>query len=339
VTLPGGALDPTLTVVSMQTDSMKFFRFISICTIASCAGLSLRAELADGVKAVVSDQVITYSQVEELTAPVANTLRRQYADDPDTFRQKMNDALDDSLEQLVERQLILRSFDVDGYQLPEDALDQIVQDRIRELYGDRVTFIKTLQAQGETVEQFRKEVRDRYIEHALRQKNVSQEIVISPYKVETYYLAHQDDFKMEDEIKLRMIVLNKTSPDDTNTVQRANEILAEIKDGATFQEMASVYSDGSQKSQGGDWGWIERSVLRKDLADAAFSLKPGQVSGAIDTPESIYLMLVEQTRPAHVKPLGEVRDEIEKTLRTQEQSRLEKQWIEGLKRKTFIRYF
>jgi parvulin-like peptidyl-prolyl isomerase len=323
----------------MRTDSMKFFRFISIFALVLLAGSPLCAELADGVKAVVNDAVITYSQVEEFTAPAADALRRQYADAPDMFQQKLNDALGDSLEQLVERQLILRSFDTEGYQLPESVVDQLVQDRIRERFGDRITFIKTLQAQGMTVEQFRKDVRDQYIVSALRQKNVSQEIVISPYKVETYYQAHKDDFKMEDEIKLRMIVLNKTSTDDTNTVQRANEILGEIKGGASFQEMASVYSEGSQKSQGGDWGWVERSVLRKDLADAAFSLKPGQVSGVIDTPESVYLMLVEQSKPAHAKPLDEVRDEIEKTLRTQEQSRLEKQWIEGLKKKTFIRYF
>ena len=318
---------------------MKFFRFILIFALALPAGRALHAELADGVKAVVSDAVITYSQVEEFTAPAADALRRQYADAPDLFQQKLNDALGDSLEQLVERQLILRSFDTEGYQLPESYVDQMVQDRIREKFVDRITFIKTLQAQGMTVEQFRKDVRDQYIITALRQKNVSQEIVISPYKIETYYQAHQGDFKMEDQIKLRMIVLNKTSPDDTNTVQRANEILTEIKNGATFQEMASVYSDGSQKSQGGDWGWVERSVLRKDLAEAAFSLKPGQVSGVIDTPQSVYLMLVEQVKPAHAKPLDEVRDEIEKTLRTQDQARLEKQWIEGLKKKTFIRYF
>jgi hypothetical protein len=50
-------------------------------------------------------------------------------------------------------------------------------------------------------------------------------------------------------------------------------------------------------------------------------------------------MLVEQKRSTHVRPLSEVRDDIEATLRTQEQSRLEKQWIGGLKKKTFIRYF
>jgi peptidyl-prolyl cis-trans isomerase SurA len=318
---------------------MKFCRLILVFVLCFFVSRSVRAELADAVKAVVNDKVITYSQVEEFTAPAAEALQRQYPDAPDLYQLKLQDALNDSLEQLVERQLILRSFDVDGYQLPESVVDNLVQDQIRERFGDRITFIKTLQAQGTTVEQFRKEVRERYIVSALRQKNVSSEIVISPYKVETYYLAHTNDFEVEDEIKLRMIVLNKTSPDDTNTVKRANEILTEIRKGTTFSEMATVYSEGSQKNQGGDWGWVERSVLRKDLADVAFSLKAGQVSGVIDTPESVYLMLVEQTRPAHVRPLGEVQDEIEKTLRTQEQARLEKQWIDGLKKKTFIRYF
>ena len=50
-------------------------------------------------------------------------------------------------------------------------------------------------------------------------------------------------------------------------------------------------------------------------------------------------MRVEAKYPAHVRPLNEVRDDIENTLRTQEQARIEKQWIESLKKKTFIRYF
>ncbi len=323
----------------MQTNTMKMLRFITIFTLMLLAGRSLRAELADGVKAVINDTVITYSQVEEFTAPAAESLRRQYAGQPQVYQQKLNDALSDSLQQLVDRQLILRSFDVEGYQLPESVVDQLVQDRIRDRFGDRVTFIKTLQAQGMTVEQFRKDVRNQYIVQALRQKNVSSEIVVSPYKIETYYLAHTNDFQIEDEIKLRMIVLNKANPDDTNTVHRADEILAQIKKGATFSEMASIYSDGSQKSQGGDWGWVERSVLRKDLAETAFTLKPGEMSGVIDTPASVYLMLVEQTRPAHIKPLDDVREDIEKTLRTQQQAKLEKDWMDGLKKKTFIRYF
>jgi parvulin-like peptidyl-prolyl isomerase len=217
------------------------------------------------------------------------------------------------------------------------VVDDLVQDRIRERYTDRVTLMKTLQGLGETFEQFRQDVRDQYIVSALRSKNIAQEITISPYKIESYYQAHPDDFKVEDQIKLRMIVLNKTSPADTNTPALANEILSKIKAGATFQEMASVYSQGSRPKESGDW--YDRSALRKELADSAFARKPGEVSDVVETPDTCYLILVEQTRPAHVKPLSEVRDDIEKNLRAQEQTRLEKEWIDRLKAKTFILYF
>jgi peptidyl-prolyl cis-trans isomerase SurA len=325
---------------------MKFFRIIPFLAAAACFSLPLRAELADGVKAVVSSSIVTIAEVDDFVIPAAQALRREYASDRAMFQQKLDSALNDGLEQLIERQLILRDFDVEGYRLPDTVVDEMVQDRIRDRFGDRITMMKTLQAQGMTYEKFRQEVRDQYIVSALRAKNMSPDkIIISPYKVETYYLAHQDDFKVEDEVKLRMIVLNKTSADDTNTLGLANEILAKIKEGATFQEMASIYSQGSQRNQGGDWGWYERSKLRKELAEAALPLKSGQVSDVIDmpgtgeTPGAYYLMLVEDTHPAHVKPLKDVRDEIEVTLRTQLQKQLEQKWIVQLKRKTFIRLF
>jgi peptidyl-prolyl cis-trans isomerase SurA len=322
---------------------MKLLRFIPILVMALACHLPLRAELVDGIKAVVSDGIITYAEVYDFITPAAIALRHEYAGAPDKLRQKLDAAESDGLEQLIERQMILYDFNVDGYakgyRLPESMVDDLVQENIRERFGDRITLMKTLQAQGRTYEKYRKDVRDQFIVSVMRSQNMSaSKVIISPYKVETYYLNHQDEYKVEDQIKLRMIVLNKHA-DDTNTATLAGEILAQIKGGATFQEMASVYSQGSQRSQGGDWDWVERSVLRKELADVAFTLKPGQVSGVIETSEACYLMLVEQKRPAHVKPLSEVRNEIEVNLRTQEQKQLEQRWMAKLKKKTFIRLF
>ena len=177
------------------------------------------------------------------------------------------------------------------------------------------------------------------IESALRNQNVQREISISPFKVESFYRANLDKFKLEDQVKLRMIVLTKADASDTNTLKLAREIQSKIKDGAKFTEMATVYSQGSQQHQAGDWGWVERTVLRKELAEVAFALPVGQVSDVIDMPDSCYLVLVEEKKPAQVKPLSEVRPEVEKTLRVQQQAKLQKQWIDGLKKKTFIRYF
>ena len=319
---------------------MKWTRFIPLLAALLVCSRPSPAEMVDGIKAVVNVGVVTYAEVQDFATPAAEALRREYASEPARFQEKLNDALNDALEQLIERQLILHAFEVEGYQLPDSVVDELVQERIRERFGDRITLMKTLQVQGQTYEKFRREVRDQYIVSALRAKTMSSgKIIISPYKVETYYLNHQDDFKVEDEVKLRMIVLNKTDSDDTNTLALAGEILDKIKEGATFPEMATVYSQDAYRSQGGDRGWVERSSLRKELTDAAFALKPGQVSDVIDTPTACYLMKVEETRPAHVKPLNEVRTEIEVTLRTQLQKELEQQWIAKLKKKTFIRLF
>jgi peptidyl-prolyl cis-trans isomerase SurA len=321
---------------------MKIFRFIPILALALCPGPRLHAEPVevDGVLAVINDTVITREQMREFVAPAIDGLQREYAGQPEAvFQQKLTGVINDGLEQLVERQLILHAFDTEGYRMPDSYLDEMVQERIRDRYGDRVTLMKTLQAQGETLEQFREDVRDQAIESYMRSKNVAQEIVISPFKIETYYQAHTNDFKLEDEVSLRMITLNKTGSDDTDTVKLAREIRSQILAGAAFADMAAIYSQDSLRSQGGDRGWIERSVLRPELADAAFALQPGQVSDVIETPNTCYLLLVEQKRPAHVKPLNEVRNEIEQNLRAQEQTRLQKQWIDRLKAKTFILYF
>ncbi len=318
---------------------MKLLRLIPILILMTSGLVPLRAEVVDGIVAIINNTVITRQQVQDFAAPAIDSLRRTYADDQSAYDAQLNSALTNSLELLIERALILHDFDVEGYHLPDSYVDQMVNDRIRERFGDRVTLTKSLEAQGETYAQFREDVRDQYIESALRAKNVSQEVIISPFQMENYYHSHQNDFKVEDQIKLRMIVLKKTSSDDTNTVALGREIITEIKNGATFAQMASVYSQGSQQKEAGEWGWIERSTLRPELAQAALPLQPGQISGVIDTPDTCYIMLVEDKRAAHVKTLNEVRDSIENTLRAQEEARLDRQWIDSLKKKTFILYY
>jgi len=325
---------------------MKTFRAILVAGAVCGFGGALHAELANAIWAIVHDSVITKQEVENTTAPVAEELNRQYRNQPEIFNQKLGEALNDSLERLLERQLILHEFETAGYSVPETVIEEYMEERIRAGFPDRVTFTKTLQAEGSNLEKFRLRMREQFIVEQMRIKNISGEIIISPHKIESYYLAHTNEYKLDDEVKLRMIVLNKPPGGDAAPVRKlAEEIIRKIKEGAAFAEMAAVNSEGRQGREGGDWGWVQKFdrdgalVLRKELADVAFALKPGELSGVIETPEVIYLMLVEDKRPAHVKALSEVRGEIEKNMVTQERERIQKNWIDRLKQKTFIRYF
>lgn len=318
-------------------------RTLRLIALAASCGLPLcaDAELVTGIKAVVHDSVITVQEVEFAAAPQVDRLRWQHRNQPDVFQKRVVEVLNDNLEQLLERQLILRDFESAGYNLPESIIDEVVQERLREQFGgDRTTLTKTLQAEGVTHEKFRQRLRSQFIIEALRAKNISAEVVMSPHKIERYYLDHQDKFQTEDRAKLRMISLGKPAgADAASTRALAEEILRKIKEGATFAEMAAVYSQDASRSRGGERGWEEVAALRQELRDAASALKPGEVSGVIETPEVFYLLLVEEKSPAHVKPLGDVRDEIERTLQIEERARLQKRYIDKLRAKTFVRYF
>ncbi len=296
--------------------------------------------LATGINAIVHDSVVTYEQVGSLTDQTADVLRRQYARQPEEFGKRMAKAREENLEKLTSRELILHEFQTAGYALPDSVINDIVESRLRAMFGDRRTAAKTLQARGMNFEKFRQQEKDRFIVDAMRNKNISAEIMISPVKIEAYYKAHPGQFKVEDQVKMRLIALNKSS--DTNALdarKMCEEILSQIKAGASFAEMATNYSQGAEAKRGGERPWDVISELRKELGDAARALKPGEVSDVIETPESCYLVKIEDKKVEHVKPLADVREEIERDLLTQERDRLEKQWIAKLRKKTFVRYF
>src|SRR5262245_62118264 len=311
----------------MRTPCIILFTCIAWCFIPTARGA-----LVDGVAVIVNDKVITYQDIEVFVAQEMELLERQFFSQPETLEKRKMALRTDGLEQLVERQLILHEFKAEGYNLPESYLTDVVNERIKQRFGDRATATKTLKENGLTLEGFRQRIRDDIIVEALRQKNVSSEFIISPHKVETYYAQHTNDFAVKDEIKLRRIILNKPpngSPEQTRKI--AEEILAKLNEGVPFAEMAGVYSDGPDRLKGGDYDWVEPGKLLKALADAVANLKPGQRTGIIDTPGAYFILLLEDKRPAHIKSLPEVRDEIERSLRVQEINRLQKKWIERLK--------
>jgi peptidyl-prolyl cis-trans isomerase SurA len=321
--------------------------FTRLAVAALMSGsLTVHAELANAIKAIVNDAVITYQEVATLSQPAEDQAFRQYRYQPSILEKKLLDIENENLGDLVDRQLILHEFKTAGYNLPESVVDDLVQETIKNDFGDRATLTKTLDARGITYEKFRQQVRERFIIGQLRLKYISSEIIISPHKVESYYLAHREDFKEEDQVKLRKLVLTKSSdPNAPNARKLAEEILTRLNEGASFEAMLSEvretvkanYSQGSQDSP--DGVWYNRSALRRELADAAFALKPGQWSGVVETSGECYLLIVDEVNASHYKTLGEVRSTIEKTLLTDERARIEKQWIDRLKKKTFVQYF
>ena len=311
------------------------------CALTSLRTTGATTELVNGYAVIVNEAVITLEDIQKAMAEEESLLRYQYSLQPRVLQERLATLRKSAADLLIERQLILHEFKTAGYQLPDSIIEDHINQTIRERFGDRLTLIRTLQNEGITYEAYKKKVREDFILAAMVRFHIGAEkILISPYKIETYYQEHVEEFQKEDEVHARMILLRflpSRGPEATKRL--AQEIVARIKQGASFAEMAAVYSDGAYKNEGGQYPWFDRKYLNEKLSEVAFSLAKGQVSDLIEMPDGIYLMKLEDRRDAHVQSLSQVRDVIEQKLKVQEEQRLRKAWIDKLMKKSFIQYF
>ncbi|HEY0456726.1 MAG TPA: peptidylprolyl isomerase [Verrucomicrobiae bacterium] len=362
-----------------------------ILILLTVASAPLRAEIinVDSISAIVNEAIITRDQVYQYILQALVRIQEVHRNNPREAEKAEGEIFKDGLTQLVENQLILDDFKRSGFSLPESIIEDRIREQIRVQFRDRANMTKTLKEQeGITIETYRHRIRDNIIIEEMRHKNISAAVLISPQKIESYYVTNLNNYKLGEQIKLRTIVLKRNGDESMQEVKKlASEIQSKIEQGASFAEMASVYSAGSQRKDGGDWGWIERTVLNKGLSDIAFGMNSGQRSPLIaiarqagqsgywiyqyapegqivlarnysdkdafvqekdfrkqpgdptlPEPVEFYLMLVENKQVARIKPLPEVREQIEKDLLVQEHNRLYKKWIDRLKTKSLIEY-
>lgn len=329
---------------------MKRFPVILIACLFALGfprfGFCQQAEVIDGVAAIVNNDVITISQVRELIGARERSLREAYRG-PD-LADKIKELRLAALKDLVDRQLILQEFkkmQEKGANIPDYVVDDRVQTIIREEFGgDRAAFIRTLQAQGYTLTRFKEIEKEKIIVQAMRQSKITDNFVVSPKQVQDFYEKNRSAYSLPDQVKLRMIVLREGNKDDIGTggggdkKATADEIRQKLVGGAEFARMAQMYSeDESTSDTGGDWGWIERNTLNEELTKAAFALKAGGISPVIRIGDSYYILFVEARKNASVKPLSEVRDEIERNLMQQERMKIQQRWIDSLRQKAFIK--
>lgn len=320
---------------------MSRFRHVSVVLALLCtAVVEAATNHLTGIAAVVNDSVITASEVYAFTRRARETAARR----PTTqaqFDQEVMKIQSAGLEQLIDRRLIVHEYNTAGYKLPESIIDDFLKQDIKREYGDMVNLLKELRMAGRTYESYRQEARDALIMGEMVRLKIAQEIIISPKRIERVYQENQDKYRVAERAKVRMIMIDARLHARNEPPKIAAEALAKVRAGEDFAKVADEYSDDARSNKGGDRGWIERgqTTLDRRLMDAVFQLSKGQVSDPVDLGGSQFIIKVEEQRPAQVKPISEVRLEIENQLKIEERNRLQKAWLGRLRKKSFIAYF
>jgi len=275
--------------------------------------LAASAEIKDRIAAVVNGHPITLSEVEERVAPELNRL----PDGPAGEAQR-KDILKRALTGLIDEQLVASEASALGIEIGEDELQRSLEQLARENKMDMAQFKQALSQQGLSLDSVRDSLRRqqltmRLLQYKVKPRRVSDEEVQAAYAT----MNKNSDF----EVRARDIFI--AAPDGTAQQReaaaraKADAALRRIRSGESFAKVARDVSDGPTAKEGGDLGYFRRGQMLQALEQAAFSLKPGEVSGLIRVTGEhggFHLVMVEDRRQIAARPLSEVQEEIRNRL-------------------------
>ena len=133
--------------------------------------------------------------------------------------------------------------------------------------------------------------------------------------IKRYYAQHQQDYKVDEQVKVRHILIAVDPKADAKTDAaaraRAQDLLKQIKAGGNFADLAAKNSDDpGSKVQGGELGFLKRGTTVPEFDAAAFSQRPGDIQIVRSARFGYHILQVEEKQTAHTRPLDEVKPQI-----------------------------
>ncbi len=218
------------------------------------------------------------------------------------------------------------------YETKEELLENMLNERILVQRAQEIGLEKDEKVSSQirtVIEQVRKE-REEMIKINTQQALVDEVIKVKIYEkvklgeeeIAEYYKENKEAFIKDEEYHLRHILVE--------TLEEAEAVLEKIRGGADFTELAEEKSIGPSGKQGGDLGFIARGMTIQPFEDAAFVLKPGEISEVVKTQFGYHIIKLEEISPERQKTPEEAKVEIEFILLPEKQQQAFIKWLSSL---------
>jgi parvulin-like peptidyl-prolyl isomerase len=171
-------------------------------------------------------------------------------------------------------------------------------------------------------------------------REIKSKIVIKEEDLRKTYSQNLKGYTDPLEVKVQQIFLPipqwATEEQITTIRKEAQSILGKARQGEDFAQLAVNYSKGPEASEGGVLGFFKAKELRPELEEAAFKLKPGELSDLIKSPEGFHILRVMERKGGEPKPFAEVQDKIRDEMVQAEGERQFREWMKALRAKAYI---
>lgn len=212
------------------------------------------------------------------------------------------------LDNMINNVLIRQAAAERGIEVTEEEINVQIED-LKGGFPTEEEFNTALENANMTVDDLKQQLRDQLATQRLMEELVGDDEVTDE-EIAKYYEENKAKFEEQAAVRASHILFDK---DDKAT---AEKVLAEVKGGASFADLAKEHSkDPGSAAQGGDLGWTDPArPFVAEFQEALDKLKVGEVSALVETEYGWHIIKVDEKRDARTKPLDEVKDQIQASI-------------------------
>lgn len=340
-------------------------KLLLILTAMACLPVFAAGQVVEEIVTRVNNQIITLSEFQRSKDQLRDDVKQQDAANADKlYAEKEKDVLRD----LIDQQLLLskgKDLDITGDTDLVKQLDQMRKDMKLDTMEE---LEKAATAQGISYEDFKQNMRNRIITQKVIGEEVGQHLSITKEEEQQFYNEHRNEMEQPEAIRLSEILIapkkpaaekpaaatpsqngaadapasDAAKPADEAALAaaeaKANDLLKQIRAGASFEDIAKKNSEGPSASQGGDLGVFKRGTLAKELEDKTFAMKAGEVTDVIRTKQGYVILKVNTHQMAGIPALKDVEGRVQEALYMEKLQPALRAYLTKLREQAYINY-
>lgn len=307
---------------------------VSIYFQAGAGGNVYGAVLLDRVVATVNDEVITWSELMSVVLIEGRDVLGNLSGE--ARMERIKELERPFLKNLVEMKLQIQEARRMGLGVGDAEIDGAIDDIKKKFNMTDEILMHSLDAEGLTMRDYRSRLGDQILLQKVVNNAVKSNIVISDKEIEAYYEENKEQYLEKERLKIRQIFFMNPEDESRKAAieEKAGEIVQRINNGEDFAALAGEFSEGPARESGGDLGYISRGSVLKEIEDAAFALKEGEVSNPFWSPAGLHIIkLDEKTEGGGIE---KVKNKIKEILFQKAVASHYHEWRSSLKEKAYI---
>jgi peptidyl-prolyl cis-trans isomerase SurA len=257
----------------------------------------------------VNDQLIDKSDYERAQQQLLEDAQHGNLG-PDEIAQRQKDLLRDMIDQQL---LLSRGKELD-INADSEVIRQLDEIRKKNNLDSMEALEKAVRDSGLSFEDFKEGIKNQIITQQVVGEEVGRRLTLTAKEEQAYYDAHKQEYALPEQVRLSEILI-PTAEDATDAQvaqakAKADEVVAKLKAGSKFEDLAAQYSGGQTADKGGDLGSFTHGQLAQVLEDQTFSLKPGEFTAPIRTRQGYVVLKVTEHSAPGVQPLSAVDEQV-----------------------------